>query len=54
MSKEITFTATKFKKLKTIYNKAVKEQKESFTFEGDEWLTQYAKHVIEYLTPKFK
>jgi hypothetical protein len=54
MSKEITFTPALFKKLKSAYNKAVKENKDSFVFEGDEWLTSYAKYVIEYLTPKFK
>lgn len=52
--KMINFDRQKLKELKNLYNKAVKDNKESFTYNGDEYLTSYAKYVIEYLETKFK
>lgn len=52
--KMINFDRNKLKDLKRHYNKAVKANKESFIFNGDEYLTSYAKYVIEYLESKFK
>ena len=52
--KTISFDQQKLKEFKRLYNKAVKEGKDSFIFIGDEYLTTYAKYVIEYLTNQFK
>lgn len=51
--KMINFDRQKLKELKNLYNKAVKGNKESFTYNGDEYLTSYAKYVIEYLETRF-
>lgn len=51
--KNITFEKDKFIKLKKRYNKALKDGEESFLFMGDEYLTAYAKYLIEYLSTKF-
>lgn len=53
MDNNIIFTPEKFKRLKKEYNKAMKENKESFKFENSEILTAYAKYLIEYLTNQF-
>jgi hypothetical protein len=37
------------KEFKEAYEKAVKENKEVFIFEGKEVLTTYAKYIIKYL-----
>lgn len=50
----INFDRDKLRQLKTHYNKAVKANKESFIFNGDEYLTAYAKYVIEYLSSQFE
>jgi hypothetical protein len=52
--KMINFDRQKLKELKNLYNKAVKDNKESFIYNGDEYLTSYAKYVIEYLETKLK
>lgn len=31
------------------YNQAVKENKDSFTFDGNEFVTNYAKYLLQYL-----
>ncbi len=51
--KMISFDKRKLKELKNLYNKAIKENKESFTYNGDEYLTSYAKYLIEYLETVF-
>lgn len=51
--KMINFDRQKLRELKTRYNKAVKANKESFIYKGDEYLTSYAKYVIEYLESQF-
>ena len=38
-----------FDKLEEAYNKAVEEDKKSFFIEDQEFLTDYAKYLIEYL-----
>jgi hypothetical protein len=50
----MTFTPEKLKELKRDYNKALKNNSESFFFEEQEMLTAYAKYLIEYLDSKFK
>ena len=52
--KMINFDRDKLKELKNLYNNAVKNKKQSFKYNGDEYLTIYAKYVIEYLESKFK
>lgn len=48
------FDKPKYLKLKKAYQKAVREQLKSFTFDGEELLTVYAKYVLEYIDMKFK
>lgn len=50
----ITWTPEKLKKLKDLYNKSVKDNKESFLFEGKEIVTGYARYLIMYLDDQFK
>lgn len=44
------FDDTKIKKLKKVYQEAKDNKQETFIFDGGEFLTTYAKYVIEYLT----
>lgn len=53
-TKEVQFDKDKLKRFKRAYNKAVKERKDSFIFDDNEYLTLYAKYLIEYLTDKLK
>jgi hypothetical protein len=48
----ITFDYETFKSLKQEYKKAVQNNKEIFTFQGNTLLTVYAKYIIEYLNSK--
>jgi len=50
----ITFDRPTYQRLKAEYQKSVKNQKEIFVFDGCEFLTDYAKYVLEYLKPKFE
>tara|TARA_Y100000310_G_scaffold7797_1_gene8490 strand:+ start:338 stop:502 length:165 start_codon:yes stop_codon:yes gene_type:complete len=52
MKEHIIFTRENTRKLQSIYNKAVKNNAESFLFEGKEILTGYAKYLIEALKMK--
>lgn len=52
--KHIEFDKEKLKRLKHVYEKAIELQQDSFWFEGNEYLTSYAKYLIEYLETKFK
>ena len=54
MSNTISFNKTTFLSLKNEYQNAVETSKNTFMFEGNELLTNYAKYLIEYLTPTFK
>ena len=49
---QISLNEKEFVTLKRKYEKAVKEGKETFIYKG-EFLTSYAKYLIEYLEPKF-
>ena len=40
------------RQLKLAYKRAVKEDKESFIFQGQEMLVSYAKYMIEYMESK--
>jgi len=50
----ITWTPEKLQKLKVAYNEAEKGKKLSFTFAGAEFVTGYAKYLIEHLENEFK
>jgi hypothetical protein len=54
MSNTISFTPESFKNFKTDYNSAVENNHEMFVFDGNDFLTSYAKYVIEYLKTKFE
>lgn len=54
MSNTVTFTKKEFVGLKKAYELAVKQEAKSFTYDGNEYVTGYAKYLLEYLTPKFK
>jgi|APGre2960657373_1045057.scaffolds.fasta_scaffold234715_1 hypothetical protein len=54
MSNTISFNQESFKNFNTEYNFAVENKVEIFTFEGHEFLTSYAKYMLEYLRPKFE
>jgi len=49
----IEFTEEKLNEFKLEYEKAVKADKNIFKFDDEEYVTLYAKYVIEYLTDKF-
>lgn len=49
---QISLTPEQFEELKVAYDKAVEDDKESFTFLNREWHTNYAKYVIEFLSQK--
>ena len=50
----MTFTLDTYQRLKVAYNTALQNNLEVFTFDNHDLLTDYAKYVIEYLTPKFE
>ena len=50
----MTFTPTIYLKFKSEYLNAVKNNVIQFKFEGHDFLTDYAKYVLEYLKPKFE
>lgn len=50
----INFDVYKLQSLKTQYNKAIKDGKDSFIWNGNELLTSYAKYLIEYLNNNLK
>jgi hypothetical protein len=54
MNNTITFTPETFEKLKSSYQSALRNKEEVFTLEGHLILTEYAKYLIQYLTPKFQ
>lgn len=54
MSNTISFNQESFKNFKKEYNSAVKNNQEMFVFDGNDFLTSYAKYVIEYLKTKFE
>jgi len=47
------FTETKLKLLKNAYNKAIDRDAKTFLFNGQQLLTSYAKHLINYLEDQF-
>jgi hypothetical protein len=51
-TKNASVTPQNYAKFKKMYNQALKAEKTSFVFEGQEVLVAYAKYLIEYLDPK--
>lgn len=47
--KYVLFNLEKFKRLKERYEQAVKSGEEKFIFDGEEYLTAYAKYLVAYL-----
>ena len=54
MSKVINWTPEKLAKFKKAYKEAETGKKESFIFGGDEFVTGYAKYLIQHLENEFK
>lgn len=52
--KMIEWTRPKYKALGRAYNAAVTAGLITFTFDGDEYVTGYAKYLLEYLKEKFQ
>jgi len=48
------FDIAKYKLLKRAYEKALKENKSSLVFEGQELLVPYTKYLLEYLENMLK
>lgn len=53
MTKELHVTAEVYRRLQARYKQAVEANEETFVFDGYEFLTSYAKYLLEYLAPKF-
>ena len=51
-SKEVYFDLPMVKRLKTRYGEAVLKAEQEFTFEGRDYITGYAKYLLEYLENK--
>ena len=49
MPNRLSFDSKRTKRLRIAYEKATKDAKESFLFDGHEFLTDYAKYVLAYL-----
>ena len=52
--KQLAWTMKQFLAFKKAYSVALNQQSDSFFFEGNEFLTSYAKYLIEYLEPQYK
>lgn len=50
----VEFTPDKYKRLKIAYQKAVDANKKSFVFDANEYVTSYAKYLLEYLKGKMQ
>jgi hypothetical protein len=48
----VTFDRKKLRRFRVAYTAAVKAGLGAFIFDGDDYVTSYAKFVIEYLTQK--
>jgi hypothetical protein len=51
---EVVFTPEKLKRFKEAYQIAADKCVDIFVFDGNEYLTSYAKYLVEYLENKFK
>lgn len=53
MLNTISVDKSTFSRLKKEYQNAVNTSQNTFIFDGNELLTNYAKYLIEYFTPMF-
>lgn len=51
--KMISWNKEMVKRLRKAYDTAVKDQKTEFIFDENQYLTTFAKYLLEYLEPKF-
>ena len=51
--KTIDWTLPMLRRFKKAYGRAVADKKDSFVFDGNEFVTDYAKYLIEYLDKEF-
>lgn len=51
--KQVSFTPEKRDELQKAYDKAQKDEAESFTLDGNEYLVTYARYLLEYLDQVF-
>lgn len=49
----VNFTPKKRDALRKEYDQAVEESKDSFVFDGNEFVTDYAKHLLRYLDGQY-
>lgn len=49
MTVKVNFDFQKREELRDVYDKAVREKKKSFMFQGNEILVSYAKYLLQYL-----
>ena len=54
MTDKINFTPAKVKALRKAHEEAVKAGKDQFVFEDRDFVTDYAKYLLEYLDTIFK
>lgn len=54
MVKQVEFNKEQYKALEKRYIEALKNKEEQFVFEGNEYLTSYAKYLLQYLETMFK
>ena len=49
MTTKVHFDRPKMKRLQARYDRAVEKKEEWFVFDGEQYLTDYAKYLLEYL-----
>jgi hypothetical protein len=52
--KTVSFSQDDLIQFKKLYEQAIRDEKEIIIFKGDEYLTSYAKYLIEYLETQLK
>lgn len=53
MTKTINWTVPKMRRLRAAYNAAVNESAEEFEFEGEIYVTGFAKYLLQHLNNEF-
>lgn len=53
-AKNMQFDRPRYLRLLRVYRQAVDDGRESFKFEGGEFLVSYAKYLLEFLAERFK
>lgn len=53
MDKVIEWTPAMLKRFKVAYKKACENKQDTFVFNNNEFVTSYAKYLIEYLETRF-